>query len=231
MLFERKNIQLYAKNRSPICSVKPFVVCLPGFGWAISVTLNLNGGTWSTAPSGVDPTANYTFTVATSQLKTIDSYYWQKISVTWNSGNNYTATISIRDFCTEAQGDDFAIDDIQVTAQNQPLTYTVTRRDNFSAGSIAIYTVTLKVTDGNGCESNQAEKSVSVSMDDAITITGGVTQGQATCVNNLTPPHQITPSVMPTVKDACGNELTFVGNPVVLHSRRLPRQICIASGV
>ena len=301
------------------------------------------------------------------QLKTIDSYYWQKISVTWNSGNNYTATISIRDFCTEAQGNDFAIDDIQVTAQNQPLTYTVTRRADFSAGSIATtgqticsggtvntistdnasggnndisyqwyhngeaingataatytpteystqvgthtftrkakdtecnptltnsagswvlkvnplpvasisdvsvvcpnnvatvvgsvssttpnytynwggglmlstqsattsatthqvtatvpaapciatYTVTLKVTDGNGCESNQAEKSVSVSMDDAITITGGVTQGQATCVNNLTPPHQITPSVMPTVKDACGNELTFVGNPVV----------------
>ena len=95
---------------------------------------------WEGYPNSVLAPAQLQFYLNDSpvgELKTINSYNWQKISVNWNSGNNYTATISIRDFCTIARGNDFAIDDIEVKALNQALTYTIVRRNAFSAGSIA----------------------------------------------------------------------------------------------
>ena len=76
-----------------------------------------------------------------------------------------------------------------------------------SAGTCPIVvTRTYKVTDKCGNYS-EVEQRITINIDNTITITGGTNSKNIQCIADAVAPHTLTPSVMPTVKDACGNTL------------------------
>ena len=84
---------------------------------------------------------------------------------------------------------------------------------DLSSGCTKTFTRTYTVTDacGNGSTIMQT---INLNMDNGITITGGTNSCQVECASAIVLPHEITPSVMPTVTDACGTTLG-TGQPAV----------------
>ena len=85
--------------------------------------------------------------------------------------------------------------------------------DNYTAAVPATpcnnqtYPYVVYYADEYGCHS-QATANVIVSLPATITITGGTNASTVECVSDTVAPHLITPSVMPTVKDACDNDIS-----------------------
>lgn len=69
------------------------------------------------------------------------------------------------------------------------------------------YPYVVYYADEFGCHS-QATANVIVSMPATITFTGGVDNSIIECAADTVAPHLISPSVMPTVKDACDNDIS-----------------------
>ena len=70
------------------------------------------------------------------------------------------------------------------------------------------YPYVVYYSDEYGCKS-QRSANVIVSLPTTITITGGTNNHKTIeCVNDTIAPHLISPSVMPTVKDACDNDIS-----------------------
>lgn len=69
------------------------------------------------------------------------------------------------------------------------------------------YPYVVYYADEFGCHS-QATANVIVSMPATITFTGGVDNSTIECAADTVAPHLISPSVMPTVKDACDNDIS-----------------------
>ena len=79
------------------------------------------------------------------------------------------------------------------------------------------YPYTVSYSDGYGCV-NTKGANVIVKLEDNITITGGTNEKTVECVAAAqVNPHELTPSVMPTVTDACGQDIsadyTLTGKP------------------
>lgn len=79
------------------------------------------------------------------------------------------------------------------------------------------YTYTVSYKDDHGCKNSSTGK-VTVELADGITITGGTNEKQVECVSAAqVKPHELSPSVMPTVTDACGQDIsadyTLTGEP------------------
>ena len=71
-----------------------------------------------------------------------------------------------------------------------------------------IYPYVVYYSDEYGCKS-QRSANVIVSLPTTITFTGGTDNHKTIeCVNDTIAPHLISPSVMPTVKDACDNDIS-----------------------
>ncbi|MCR4857768.1 MAG: hypothetical protein K5890_06190, partial [Bacteroidales bacterium] len=85
--------------------------------------------------------------------------------------------------------------------------------DNYTAAVPATpcnnqaYPYVVYYADEYGCHS-QATANVIVSLPATITITGGTNASTIECAADTVVPHLITPSVMPTVKDACDNDIS-----------------------
>ncbi|MCR4811573.1 MAG: putative Ig domain-containing protein, partial [Bacteroidales bacterium] len=76
-------------------------------------------------------------------------------------------------------------------------------------------TYTVKDACGNGSTITQT---INLNIDDDISITGGTNSKTVECASAIVLPHTITPSVMPTVTDACGTTLSYktgAGQPAV----------------
>ena len=70
------------------------------------------------------------------------------------------------------------------------------------------YPYTVSYSDGYGCV-NTKGANVIVKLEDNITITGGTNEKTVECVAAAqVKPHELTPSVMPTVKDACNQDIS-----------------------
>lgn len=79
------------------------------------------------------------------------------------------------------------------------------------------YTYTVSYKDNHGCKNSSTGK-VTVELADNISITGGTNEKTVECVAAAqVNPHELTPSVMPTVTDACGQDIsadyTLTGKP------------------
>lgn len=68
------------------------------------------------------------------------------------------------------------------------------------------YTYTVSYKDNRGCK-NSATGKVTVVLADGIVITGGTNQSDIECPADTVAPHTLT-GVMPTVKDACGQDIS-----------------------
>ncbi len=85
--------------------------------------------------------------------------------------------------------------------------------DNYTAAVPATpcnnqtYPYVVYYADEFGCHS-QATANVIVSMPATITFTGGTNASIIECAADTVAPHLISPSVMPTVKDACDNDIS-----------------------
>ena len=82
------------------------------------------------------------------------------------------------------------------------------------------YTYTVSYKDDHGCKNSSTGK-VTVELADGITITGGTNEKQVECVSAAqVNPHELSPSVMPTVTDACGQDIsadyTLTGEPAAV---------------
>ncbi|HPT51855.1 MAG TPA: hypothetical protein PK740_01070, partial [Bacteroidales bacterium] len=84
---------------------------------------------------------------------------------------------------------------------------TVTSNDVSTGTCPIVVTRTYTVTDACGNEST-ATQTINVNVPNNITFEGGTTSSTVNCAADAIPPHQITPSVMPTVKDACGTTIS-----------------------
>ena len=69
------------------------------------------------------------------------------------------------------------------------------------------YPYVVYYSDEYGCKS-QRSANIIVSMPATFTITGGTDHSTIECVKDTLAPHLISPSVMPTVKDACNNDIS-----------------------
>ena len=68
------------------------------------------------------------------------------------------------------------------------------------------YTYTVSYKDNRGCK-NSATGKVTVALANGIVITGGTNQSDIECPADTVAPHTLT-GVMPTVKDACGQDIS-----------------------
>lgn len=81
----------------------------------------------------------------------------------------------------------------------------------------AFYTYTVSYKDDHGCKNSSTGK-VTVELADNISITGGTNEKTVECVSDAqVKPHELSPSVMPTVTDACSQDIsadyTLTGEP------------------
>ncbi|MBO7606510.1 MAG: putative Ig domain-containing protein, partial [Paludibacteraceae bacterium] len=92
---------------------------------------------------------------------------------------------------------------------------TVTSSDAAMTGTCAKTVIrTYTVTDKCG-NSSTATQTITVNIDATITMTGGTNNKTVECLADVVAPDQLTPSVMPTVTDACGTPLE---NPVYVRT-------------
>lgn len=82
------------------------------------------------------------------------------------------------------------------------------------------YTYTVSYKDNHGCKNSSTGK-VTVELADNISITGGTNEKTVECVSAAqVKPHELSPSVMPTVTDACGQDIsadyTLTGEPTAV---------------
>jgi uncharacterized protein (TIGR02145 family)/uncharacterized repeat protein (TIGR02543 family) len=99
---------------------------------------------------------------------------------------------------------------------------TTDNKDNYtvsvpSDNCNTFYTYTVSYKDNHGCKNSQTGK-VTVELADNISITGGTNEKTVECVSAAqVKPHELSPSVMPTVTDACGQDIsadyTLTGEP------------------
>jgi hypothetical protein len=66
----------------------------------------------------------------------------------------------------------------------------------------------LHVQDAHGCTADATPINITASVGNSITISGGTNTKTVECVDGLADPHTLTPSVMPTVTDACGRDIS-----------------------
>lgn len=90
---------------------------------------------------------------------------------------------------------------------------TTDNKDNYtvsvpSDNCNTFYTYTVSYKDDHGCKNSSTGK-VTVKLDNGITITGGTNEKTVECVAAAqVKPHELSPSVMPTVTDACGQNIS-----------------------
>lgn len=90
---------------------------------------------------------------------------------------------------------------------------TTDNKDNYtvsvpSDNCNTFYTYTVSHKDDHGCKNSSTGK-VTVKLDNGITITGGTNEKTVECVAAAqVKPHELSPSVMPTVTDACGQNIS-----------------------
>ncbi len=99
---------------------------------------------------------------------------------------------------------------------------TTDNKDNYtvsvpSDNCNTFYTYTVSYKDNHGCKNSKTGK-VTVELADNISITGGTNEKTVECVSAAqVKPHELSPSVMPTVTDACGQDIsaeyTLTGEP------------------
>lgn len=99
---------------------------------------------------------------------------------------------------------------------------TTDNKDNYtvsvpSNNCNTFYTYTVSYKDNHGCKNSKTGK-VTVELADNISITGGTNEKTVECVSAAqVKPHELSPSVMPTVTDACGQDIsaeyTLTGEP------------------
>lgn len=99
---------------------------------------------------------------------------------------------------------------------------TTDNKDNYtvsvpSNNCNTFYTYTVSYKDNHGCKNSSTGK-VTVELADNISITGGTNEKTVECVSAAqVKPHELSPSVMPTVTDACGQDIsadyTLTGKP------------------
>ena len=90
---------------------------------------------------------------------------------------------------------------------------TTDNKDNYtvsvpSNNCNTFYTYTVSYKDNHGCKNSKTGK-VTVELADNISITGGTNEKTVECVSAAqVKPHELSPSVMPTVTDACGQDIS-----------------------
>lgn len=90
---------------------------------------------------------------------------------------------------------------------------TTDNKDNYtvsvpSNNCNTFYTYTVSYKDNHGCKNSKTGK-VTVELADNISITGGTNEKTVECVSAAqVNPHELSPSVMPTVTDACGQDIS-----------------------
>lgn len=102
---------------------------------------------------------------------------------------------------------------------------TTDNKDNYtvsvpSDNCNTFYTYTVSYKDDHGCKNSSTGK-VTVELADNISITGGTNEQIVECVSDAkVKPHELSPSVMPTVTDACGQDIsadyTLTGEPTAV---------------
>ncbi|MCQ2217681.1 MAG: putative Ig domain-containing protein, partial [Paludibacteraceae bacterium] len=88
--------------------------------------------------------------------------------------------------------------------------YLVVTYSDVTTGSCPIVvTRTYTITDKCG-NASTAQQTITINIDNTITITGGTSTKAVECKSDaLVAPDKLSPSVMPTVTDACGNSIQF----------------------
>ncbi|MBQ1731961.1 MAG: SprB repeat-containing protein, partial [Bacteroidales bacterium] len=70
------------------------------------------------------------------------------------------------------------------------------------------YQINLHVQDAHGCTADATPINIIASVGNNITISGGTATKTVGCVGDIVAPHELSPSVMPTVTDACGRDIS-----------------------
>lgn len=109
--------------------------------------------------------------------------------------------------------------------EHRDVVSTTDNKDNYtvsvpSDNCNTFYTYTVSYKDNHGCKNSSTGK-VTVELADNISITGGTNEKTVECVSDAqVKPHELSPSVMPTVTDACGQNIsadyTLTGEPVAV---------------